>query len=258
MTGVQKGIKIAAIVLAIFIICLIINAILALVGSFAYEGDVDFVETFTSVDDIVVDLNTINLEIRSGVEFKVEASNVTNRFNVRERNNCLYIEDDSFWLFGNNNAGKVIVYVPLYLDELNIDTGAGTVVINDIRARYLELDQGAGILEINNSQFDKAEVDGGAGTIKVDNSIFTNLELDTGVGEINFNGQILGNSVIDSGIGEVNLTLAGGENLYELIIDKGIGDFKINGEDYGRSSYGNGINKIKLNNGVGEVNVNFE
>ena len=42
MTGTQKGIKIAAIVLAIFIICIIINGIIMLIGSFAIsKGNVN-------------------------------------------------------------------------------------------------------------------------------------------------------------------------------------------------------------------------
>ena len=258
MSGVQKGIKIAAIVLAIFIICIIINAILALVGSFAYaEGDVTFLESYNNISNIEIDLGTTNLEIKKGVEFKVEASNVTDKFKVKKRNNTLYIEEDSFWLFGNNNAGKVIVYVPEYLEELNIDTGAGTTTINNISARKMNLDHGAGIIEINASTFDNSEIDGGTGEINISSSIFTNLELDTGVGEVNFNGQILGKSNISAGIGEINLTLTGGEELYELRIDKGIGDVFLNGEDYGRSSYGNGANLIDIDGGIGEININF-
>ena len=91
MTGVQKGIKIAAIVLAIFIICLIINAILALVGSFAYaEGDIDFSESYTEVSNIEIELNTTNLEVKVGDTFKVEASNVTDKFKVKKRNNISF------------------------------------------------------------------------------------------------------------------------------------------------------------------------
>lgn len=259
MTGVQKGIKIAAIVLAIFIICLIINSILALIYSLAYtKGDINFIQSYSNIDSIEIDLSATNLEIKQGPEFKIEASDVTDKFRVRERNGYLSIEEDGFWLFGNNNAGSVTVYVPDYLEELNIDTGAGTVSINDISARYLELNQGAGIIKINDSTFDKSEIDGGTGTIDVDASVLKNMQLDTGVGEVNFRGQILGDSSVDSGIGEVNITLTGGEELYELRIDKGLGDFTINNEDYGRSTYGIGPNKIEIDSGIGSTNILFE
>lgn len=258
MSGVQKGIKIAAIVLAIFIICIIINAILALVGSFAYaEGDITFLESYNDISNIEIDLGTTNLEIKKGVEFKVEASNVTDKFHVRERNGNLYIEEDSFWLFGNNKAGKVIVYVPDYLNELSIDTGAGETTIDSISAREFTLDYGAGVININNSDFSNAEIDGGTGAININNTILTNVELDTGVGEVNFNGEILGRSSINTGIGEVNLTLTGGEDLYSFRLDKGIGNITVNGEDYGRSSYGDGANIIDIDGGIGDITINF-
>ncbi len=258
MSGVQKGIKIAAIVLAIFIICIIINAILALVGSFAYaEGDITFLESYKDISNIEIDLNTTNLEIKKGVEFKVEASNVTDKFHVRKRHNTLYIEEDSFWLFGNNNAGKVIVYVPEYLNELNIDTGAGETSIDSISAKEFTLDYGAGVININNSEFSNAEIDGGTGTININNTILTNSEIDTGVGEVNINGQLLGRSSINSGIGKLNINLTGGESLYELRLDKGIGSITLNGLDYDKSSYGNGINIINIDGGIGEIDINF-
>ena len=258
MTGVQKGIKIAAIVLAIFIICLILNGILMLFGVFSNSDRYDFVNTYVNINEVEIDLSSANLEIRSGSEFKVEAQNVTDRFKVREKGHTLYIDEEEFRLFGGNNNSKVIVYIPMYLDELKIDSGAGVVTIKDIEARYLELDQGVGVIEIDNATFDKAEIDGGVGEFTATNSVFSDMELDAGLGEVIIDGKILGDSKIDSGMGEVNITLLGGEELYEIRLDKGLGDFNINGSKYKYDSYGTGINKIKIDNGVGEVNIDFK
>lgn len=257
MTGVQKGIKIGAIILAIFIICVIINAIIAVVYSLTNKnGDNSFIESYINIRNIEIDLETSNLEIRSGNEFRVEASNVSDSFKVRENRGNLEIEEDGFWLFGSSN-GEVIVYIPNEINELNIDTGAGEIKISDITASYFNLDQGTGIIEINNSLFDSAEIDGGTGSIDVNASVFSNMDLDTGVGEVNFNGEILGRSNIDVGVGEVNLDLAGGESLYTLRIDRGIGSVKINSEDYDSSSYGSGSNYINVSGGIGSININF-
>ena len=258
MTGVQKGIKVAAIILAIFIICIIINAIVALVGSFAFsEGDVSFIENYTNISSIEIDLNTTNLEIKVGPEFRVEASNVTNSFEVRERNGNLSIEDDSFWLFGNNNAGKVVVYVPDYLNELSIDTGASETTIDSISAREFSLDYGVGVIAINNCDFANAEIDSGTGEININDTTLTNAQLDAGVGRVNFNGQILGRSSISAGVGEINLSLTGGNDLYSIRFDQGIGTTTIDNEEYNNSSYGNGNNIIDIDGGIGGININF-
>ena len=258
MTGVQKGIKIDAIVIAIFIICIIINGIIMLIGSLGYsKGNVNYSEEYSNIRRIEIDLNTTNLEIKYGDKYSVEASNVTDKFKVRERNGNLYIEEDSFWLFGNNNAGKVVVYVPDALRELSIDVGAGKTSITGVSAQEFSLDYGAGVISINDSDFTNSEIDGGTGDVNINNTIFTNLELDTGVGEFNFNGQILGRNEINVGIGECNLSLTGGEELYTLNFDKGIGNITLNGTDYGRASYGNGNNIINIDNGIGDVSITF-
>ena len=257
MSGVQKGIKIAAIVLAIFIICIIINAILSLIGFLGFSnGDNEFTQSYEDISSIEIDLTSANVEIKEGSEFRVEATNVSDNFKVRERNGNLYIEEDNFW-FWNNSGGEVIIYVPQELNQLDIDTGAGSTIISSITASRLNVDQGVGKIEINDASFANSEIDGGTGTITVANSIFSNMELDSGVGEIEFTGQILGRSSIDSGIGEINLNLTGGEELYTLTIDKGLGDLKINNNSYSSTTYGSGTNRIDIDGGVGEININF-
>lgn len=238
MTSVQKGIKVAAIVLAVFIICIIINAILSVVGYFGLSNNnKNYNNTFSNIKNIEIDLNSANVELRSGEEFRVEANNVSDNFKVREGNGNLYIEEDTFWLW-NNSGGEIIIYVPSILDKLSIDTAAGTTTINDITSRSTDLDMGAGIL-------------------KVSNSSLADLELDCGVGDISLMGEILGRSSIDAGVGEINLNLTGGEELYSLNVDKGIGNITINGIDFDSTTYGSGVNKIDIDGGVGDITIDF-
>ena len=257
MTGVQKGIKIAAIVLAIFIICVIINAILSLVGILGYPGgDNDFIQSYNGIDNVEIDIGTANIEIKYGAEFRVEANNVSDNFEVRENNGNLYIEEDGFWIWGNT-GGDIILYVPSELDELNIDTGAGTVVIDDIIARKFNLDQGSGTIKISNSEFYESEIDGGTGNIDVTGSILRDMELDCGVGDVNITAEVLGKSSVSAGVGSIDLSLNGGEELYTLRIDKGLGNLDINGTGYKSTTYGNGSNKIDIDGGIGNIDINF-
>ena len=257
MTGVQKGIKIAAIVLAIFIICIIINAILSVVGYFDFSSNTkDYSNTFDNINNIEIDLSSASIELRSGTEFRIEASNVSDNFKVRERNGNLYIDEDNFWLW-NNSGGKIVLYIPSQLNELNIDTGAGKTSISDITARKLELDMGAGTLEVINSIFYESSIDGGTGTIDITNSTLTDLELDCGVGDINITSEVLGRSSISAGVGEITLNLTGGESLYSLIVDKGLGNITINGIDFDNTTYGSGVNKIDIDGGIGNITIDF-
>lgn len=262
MTSGQKVIKVLAICLAALIIGIIVNAILSLVGLFSTSKNLqDYVKSFNNINNVEIDLNVTNLEIVSGVQFKVEAHNVTKSFEVVEKNNTLYIKEKNGWFLNNyvkNSDSKVIIYIPNELNELKIETSAGSNTIKDIKARNLELDLGVGLVNINNSEFNNSEIDGGTGEIEINNTILNNLDLDAGVGEINIRAQITGKSKIDTGIGETNLTLMGNKDDYQFKIDKAIGELKIDNEKITKGTYGNGINLIELDLGIGSVNVNFE
>lgn len=262
MTSGQKVIKVLAICLAALIIGIIVNAILSLVGLFSTSKNLqDYVKSFNNINNVEIDLNVTNLEIVSGVQFKVEAHNVTKSFEVVEKNNTLYIKEKNGWFLNNyvkNNDSKVIVYIPQEINELKIDANTGNNTIKDIKANKLELDLGIGLVNINNSEFKESEIDGGTGEIEINNTVLNNLDLDTGIGEVNIRAQITGKSKIDTGIGKTNLTLMGNKDDYQFTIDKGIGELKIDNEKISSGKYGNGQNLIDFEIGIGAVNINFE
>ena len=257
MNDFHKIIKIIAILLAIFIICLIINGIFMFLNLFInQDNDNNIVKVYENVNKLEIDLKNSNLKILKGEKFKIEASNVSDSFKVKQDNTTLKIDESSFWFF-NNNGGDVVIYIPKNIDELSIDTDFGKVNIDNIITNELELDNGIGVVEITNSSFNNTIIDGGTGNINITNTYLNNLELNVGIGKVDINGYIYGNSKIDSGIGSVNLDLLGSETLYKLIIDSGIGNVKINDKDYNETIYGNGTNKIDIDGGIGSINIYF-
>ncbi len=256
MSEGQKWIKIGAIALAVFIILIIINGILFLLGALSIfsSGTKDFREYYSNITNIEIDVNASSVNIIPGDEFLIEASGVSDSFRVKERRNTLEISEDSFWLF-NNNSGEITIYVPNDLNELNIDGGSGEIKLTNIIADKLELDLGAGLIEINSSTFYRADIDGGVGLINAFDTTFNSLDLDAGVGKVSIAGDILGNSKIDGGVGEIELILSN-ESLYRFNVDKGLGDITVNGESI-NNTYGSGENLIDIDNGIGAVTITF-
>ena len=256
MSEGQKWIKIGAIALAVFIILIIINGILFLLGALSFfgSGTKDFREYYSNITSIEIDVNASSVNIIPGDEFLIEASGVSDSFRVQERRNTLEISEDSFWLF-NNNSGEITIYVPNDLNELNIDGGSGEIKIANIIADKLELDLGAGLIEIKSSTFYRADIDGGVGLINAFDTTFSSLDLDAGVGKVSIAGDILGNSKIDGGVGEIELILSN-ESLYRFNVDKGLGDITVNGESIS-NTYGSGENLIDIDNGIGAVTITF-
>lgn len=262
MSSGQKAIKYLAIGLAIFIILNIVNAIfwsISFFGNFSSKSDIEFTETYSNVSKIKIDLKASKLIITNGMEFKVEASDVSSRFSSKvTKDNTLKIEEHNTW-FWHHSSGEIIVTVPnnMPLEELDIDCGAGKIEIQNITSNKLDIDCGAGSLIISDSSFNQADIDGGAGAIDISSSLLRDLDLDAGVGSINIDGEIYGKSKIDSGIGEINLELGKKED-YSLRIEKGLGNVKIDNEEYSNdTTFGSGLNSIKINGGVGSIKINF-
>lgn len=267
MNGFQKGIKIFAIVLAIFIIINIIHGILFGLSILTNIGGREekivvenFSETYQNVNKIDIDVISANLVIKTGNEFRVEANNLSNPFSSELRNGTLRIKESKTWFWMSHSSGDITIYIPrgIILNDLKIDAGAGRIEISNISVDDFEIDQGAGVLEIANSKFNKTDINGGAGEIRILESTLNNMKMDAGVGKITLKAEITGNSKIECGIGEMDIELLGKEEEYSITAEKGIGTIRIeNKEQSDNSIYGTGKNRLKLEGGVGSIKVNF-
>ena len=265
MNNFQKVIKVFAICLAIFIItniCMLILSGLALFTHIDNKNEPwkEFEAIYRNIDTLDIDIAFSNIEIKVGNEFRVEASTKSD-LNCKQVNGKLKIEEKNKWFINNNLAGEVVIYVPsnILLREIDLDTGAGSIELENIQAGSLDIDHGAGLLKILNCNFNKANIDGGAGEIEILGSRLNNLDLDCGVGKVKMEAYVTGNSKISAGIGEINLTLLGNKEDYQITADKGIGSIKIeNQECSSNTTYGSGYNKIKIDGGIGSIIVDYK
>lgn len=262
MSNVQKIIKYVGIILAGFIILAIVSLVFEVVSFFIPENDdklKSFNQEYNNIVELDIDVGETQLLIQKGDKFSVVASNVSNGFDVKERNGILEIDEKSRKIF-NNNTGLITITVnDTVLNKLDIDHGAGKLIINDINVGYFNLNQGAGKVEISNANFLNTNIDGGAGAIFIKSSTLKNLNLDMGVGKVEINANVEGNSTISCGVGELILDLLGNKDAYQVIVDKGVGSVKVDDiKQSDDSIYGNGLNKINIDGGIGTISVNFK
>lgn len=266
MNQTQKIIKYLALALAFFIIFTIIS--ITMHGLFAVtnifeKGDSVMekleelkIEENASVLDIEV--KTANVIIKQGENLKAETNN--KYINVKESNNKLFIKETRNNFFGKRVNSDLIIYIPsdFIFDGVAIDSGAGTIDIDNLSTKNLDLDLGAGKVTINNlNVLESTSIDGGAGKISILNGSLHNLELDMGVGELDLSAKLSGNSDIDAGVGKLSLNLIG--NDYKIKVDKGIGSASINGNDIKDDTYyGEGSNIVDIDGGVGSIDISYE
>lgn len=266
MTSGQKTIKYVAIGLAIFLCVGIIGGIVSMVtamfGLFGGENEVGPTWTYEAGEDVKkleIELGATRLILEEGDTFFIESNNKAVK--VEEKNGVLRIKEKNW--FWNNYRGQVLrVYLPagIQFDEVNIETGAGTVHMDCLSARRLKLDLGAGKVDIDClTATEWAKVDGGAGQITIGSGSLANLDLDMGVGELRLTSRLTGNSDLDMGVGAARIVLLGSSEDYRISVQKGIGEARVDGNPASTGSvYGSGTNHVQIDGGVGSIRVSFE
>lgn len=256
-----KIVRIIAILLAISIILGICNLAYQLVMSFVPINTKivvkEYKKEFKDIDSIKVEVGAASLTIKEGNKIKVEAYNLPSKLNVEKKDKLLVVKQSPSYF--NINTGDITIYLPKELKDVDVNGGAGQIIIKDLIIKDLELEIGAGKTEIDNIEAKSADIEGGAGSLSITSSKITDLDLESGAGSVEINSYLYGNSSIECGLGRTNITLLGDEDSYEIKAKKGLGNLIIAGKEYGKEvNYGNGKNKIKIEGGVGEISVRFK
>lgn len=268
MTTTQKVIKYCAVAFAVFLCVSIIGGIVGVLASIDHLfgdndnseiGEAKLYQVTDRIETLDIDIGAARLEIKSGSNFEVEYIN--GNIKIYEKDRTLSIsEKGRIFGFGNNDY-RVILTIPTgyEFEEVDIDSGAGTVTIDELVADKLFLDLGAGEINIANLVSKaKTEIDGGAGKLTISGGELADLDFDMGVGKVELKSKISGKSEIDCGVGAVDLTLIGDSKDYRISYDKGVGSIEIDGEKMnGDGVYGAGENSISVDGGVGSINIDF-
>ena len=271
MTQAQKIIKYLAIAFAVFLIVTIISAILGgiygLSGVLGLRKDNEIIGEMRKIElensevlSLDIDVACTNLSFKIGDSLNVETNN--NNIKCNQNNQNLQIKEKSRNLFGRNNVGDLIIYIPetMEFEKIKINAGAGKINIENLNSKELDLELGAGETEIKNLNVTKnCNLEGGAGKVSILSGKINNLNFDMGFGETNLTASLNGESSIEAGVGNVNVNLLGEKQGYQVKIDKGLGNVSLDGEKLDISKvYGTGENYIKIDGGVGNIKVDFE
>ena len=206
-----------------------------------------------------MEINAADVKLEQGDAFRVESN--LKQLTVSVQNGVLTVRQKNK-VGVNYTDGMLTLYVPegTVFESVSIDTGAGRLMAEELRAERLDLSLGAGAVEIGYLETTKeTDIEGGAGAIVISDGSITDLELEMGVGGLDLTAALLGDSDLSLGVGESKLTLLGNKDDYRVEIEKGLGNILVDGEivsQYG--SYGSGRNSVDIEGGVGEINLSFQ
>lgn len=205
-----------------------------------------------------MDINAADLKIEQADKFHVESN--LKHLTVSVQNGVLQIRQKDKVGVSYTDA-MLTLHVPedTVFESVRIDTGAGKLTAEELRAERVDFSLGAGAMEIGYLETTKAtDIEGGAGAIVIFDGSITDLDLEMGVGGLDLTAALLGECELSLGVGESKLTLSGSEEDYSVEIEKGLGDITVNGEQV--SSYrtmGDGRNRVEIEGGVGAIHLEY-
>ncbi|NLL72243.1 MAG: DUF4097 domain-containing protein [Clostridiales bacterium] len=273
MNTFQKVIKYAAITFAIILTLGILSGIVGVIATVVAVIDggnretIDFSEDFIGVEQLDINSKYGKLVIKPGDQFRVEGTNVSDRFTAKVSNGRLMVDDSDrrfLWFsFGKsiNRSSSITIYVPENFNakRIEINSGVGEVILENLSTDRLIINAGVGEIRGKNILAKSVKAGGGVGGMKFTDVNFQNVDCDGGVGSVQFDGIITGKSKFDCGLGGLEVNIKGSREDYSLDIDFGIGSVRINGDkvssDY-KDNY-KSDNRIDIDGGVGEVKINF-
>ena len=154
----------------------------------------------------------------------------------------------------------VTVTVPdgFSFDDVDIEFGAGKLIMHTLTADALNLQLGAGSAMLDRLNITgSATIQEGAGELVVKDATIADLTLQCGAGATRISAALTGVSKIDAAVGAVDLDLDGTEEDYTVTFKMGLGACYFNNDKLARSgSFGTGQNRVDVTGGLGVMRVN--
>lgn len=271
MTTAQKIIKYIAIAIAACLIVGIVSGIIQVVGLISNvlsrndeqtdEGNYINLIEMENVSVLDIELGYAQLTIKTGDKFKVETNDKSITAKLENNKSKLTLEEPQKLIHSTDGA-TVIIYVPeeAVFDLVEIESGAGTIIVESLSVKKISLDLGAGKAEFDELFVTKAaDIDCGTGLTVIKGGTINNLDIEIGVGKTEITSNLTGNCYIENGIGTANIKILNSQENYTVNTSSGIGTVSVNGQNISKdSTIGNGENLIKISGGIGNVSLSFE
>lgn len=213
-------------------------------------------ETISSLD---LDVSGVNIIVKIGKNFQVQTNSKYIQMK-QENGKLSIKEKENSWFSSGETAYLIVYIPKEFIfQEVSIEAGAGHVEIEELLSKEMDLDLGAGQVEIEKlTVLNQTEIDSGAGEVVIQDSILNNLDLNMGVGKFTLNAKLVGSSKIDHGVGELRLNLIGTKEDYQIHLNKGLGSTTIQGAEISDDqTIGTGSSRLAIDGGVGKIDVHF-
>lgn len=239
------------------IILLVLIPLLFASCEFHFDGDkvrvkgitLEHSRTITLTDNgkyktFIVEAHSGNITLEGGQSYDLEIK-IWEKY---ENDVTLTIQNGK--LVGETASGKPFAIstiegiIPINT-TLDIETGAGNIMINDMEGKDFEVETGAGNLSFDNCNFTEMEFSTGAGNINVTNIKTDSIEMNTGAGNILIKSLVAIELDCNTGVGNIDIFNSTSKN---ADCNSGIGNISVSESQFERHDFNTGIGKINYRN----------
>lgn len=182
-------------------------------GNMTYDG-VNKIDLNTSSEEVYIQKSNNN---STYIEY-----NGSNTPRISQRGDTLTI--NSSRRMGMMNRGTLTIYVANSI-ELDIDSGAANITIQDLNLANLQIDGGAGNINLKSLAIkDTVDIQGGVGNINIAQTTTDALDIEMGIGSVDINTLNAKTVDIEGGIGKVKVS---NSTINTLSIETGLGSVDI-------------------------------
>lgn len=222
------------------------------------------------VRNIDVRLKAATLILKTGSEGTWSATDFEpGSLSVRVDGDTLRVEEEdwrhSIDLGSNFPKPRLEIVLPegASIGKCRVSLGAGSVVASPLTVDELEMESGAGSIKGTEIVAGKATLKSGAGSVDLESCDFGETRMETGAGKIAYSGSVGDWLDVSTGAGAVDLKLSGSEDDYRIDYSRGLGSVRVGNESFsgvgdGSAGNRNADKKIRLSSGIGSVRVEFE
>ncbi len=268
-----------------------------------------------SVKNLAIDVGITGLTVERGERFEIVQKEIGRGFHIGKYTlfeaselryeidgNTLYIKDNSpeglstegvFGFLGNStitvpfigelsSASKYEITLPenLSLDDVEIDSGACSISVDELQAKNIDIDIGAGEIRFEKLNCDGLSADIGMGEVRIDELYVRdsavielnmgevriedgecrNVETEVNMGELRMGGKLEGENSFNCDMGEIYLNLAHPREYYAVTAEKAMGEIYIDGSEKGDydSEPQNYRAEIEADVSMGEIHMEFQ
>lgn len=212
-----------------------------------FDGDVEKYQVAGDVIDLKIMAGGCRLKMMTSEDdsFYAAAEDV-DKFQCYAEDDCLYVKTSrnvSTW--NDSDSGVIVLYVPEghVFDKVDMELGAGQLVVDDVKAKKVDLEVGAGQIVIDSMQTDECDIEVGMGEVVVTDARIDNVDAKVGMGSI-------------------EILLSGREEDYNYSVAVAAGSVSIGKTEYSglgqkKTINNNADKKINLDCAMGEISVKF-